>query len=144
MGVIVDDVFFCGDSVFAPEVWQRLILIYAVDIGEMIASIERLKRVGAKSFIASHVTPTDDIEELASINLAKIQMLIDDILHILSTPAETATVLWEICKRHGLAIRTIQQYYLCLDTLKAYLSYLLEEGLIAYEFDANRLMWKTI
>lgn len=141
MGVLVDDICFCGDSVFSPGAWRKLILVYAVDIGEMIKSIEILKKVPAKSFVPSHVEPMGDIEELANMNLAKIQALIDDILHITRIPAETTTILWEIGKKRGLAIHTLQQYYLCLDTLKAYLSYLLEEDLITYEFDANRLMW---
>jgi len=144
MGVIVDDVFFCGDSVFSLSAWNKLILIYMVNVGEMTKSIERLKRVAAKSFVPSHVTPTGDIIELADANLTKIQERVDDILHVLQVPAQTATVLWELCKKHGLAVTTLQQYYLCMDTLKAYLSFLLGEGLVTYDFDANRLMWRAV
>ncbi len=143
-GVIVDDVFFCGDSVFSPDAWNKLILIYMVNVGEMTKSIEKLSRVGAKSFVPSHVTPTGDITELADVNLTKIQDRVDDILHILQVPAQTAAILWEICKKHGLAVTTLQQYYLCMDTLKAYLSFLLGEGLVTYDFDAGRLMWRAV
>lgn len=143
IGVITDGTFFCSDSIFSAKAWERLVLVYAVDIGETIKSIERLKRTAAEAYVPSHAVPTGDIAELADLNLTRIQILVDDILRILSVPNDTATILWEICEKYNLKIRTLQQYYLCIDTLKAYLSYLKEQGLISYEFDANRLMWRS-
>ncbi|HEY3374592.1 MAG TPA: MBL fold metallo-hydrolase [Candidatus Aquicultor sp.] len=144
MGVIIDDVFFCGDSVFSQQAWERFVLVYAVDIGRMMKSIERLGTVGAKSFVPSHATPTGDISELATFNATRIQALTDDIAHILTVPAEATTVLQEICMRYGLAIRSLQQYYLSLNTVKAYLSYLYEQTVITYELDSSRLLWRTL
>jgi len=144
IGVFVDDVFFCGDSVFSKGAWQSLVLVYAVNIKETIQSIELLRKYGAKSFVPSHAAPTGDIEALAYYNLKSIQVLARGILDIVGTPAEVDTILWEINKKHGLAMKSLQQYYLCINTLKAYLTYLLEEELITFEFEANRLMWKSI
>ncbi|MCL6471763.1 MAG: MBL fold metallo-hydrolase [Firmicutes bacterium] len=144
IGVVVDGVFFCSDSVFSSRAWERLVLVYAMDIGETIKSIEKLKKVQAESFVPSHDVPTGDITELVDLNLAWVQSIIDSLLKIIRMPNDTATILREICDKYGLKIRNLQQYYLCLDTLKAYLSFLLEKGLATYEFAANRLIWRSV
>lgn len=144
IGIYVDNVCFCGDSLFSKGAWQSLVLVYAVNIKETIQSIELIRKYGARSFVPSHVAPTGDIEALSYYNLKSIQVLAKEILDIVKTPAEVDTILWEINKKHGLAMKSLQQYYLCINTLKAYLTYLLEEELVTYEFDANRLMWKSI
>ncbi|MDP2211343.1 MAG: MBL fold metallo-hydrolase [Candidatus Aquicultor sp.] len=144
MGVMTEGVFFCSDALFSLKAWQRLILIYTVNVGEMIKSIERVKKVPARTFIPSHAVPTADITDLADLNIARIQSLADDILHIVREPATVDTILWEVNDKYHVEVTSLQQYYLCLNTLKAYLSYLLEEDLINYKFDANRLLWRTV
>ena len=67
IGIMVDDVLFCADSLFSLDAWRKFLLVYAVNIGDMIDSIETVKKSGARSFIPSHAAPTGDIIELAEV-----------------------------------------------------------------------------
>jgi glyoxylase-like metal-dependent hydrolase (beta-lactamase superfamily II) len=147
VGVVADDVFFCGDSIFSKLAWERFVLIYLADIGNSIKSLERLSKVGAKSYIPAHIDPIGDPDEfigLVQFNLTRIQVLADEIVNILAVPAESSTVLQSICDNHNLKMKTIQQYYFSLDTVKAYLSYLYENEMITYKLDGGLLLWKAV
>jgi glyoxylase-like metal-dependent hydrolase (beta-lactamase superfamily II) len=146
MGVVVEDVFFCGDSVFSKPAWERFVIIYMADVGNTVKTLERLLKVGAKAYIPSHVAPIADDGEFADIvnyNIIRIQMIADEILHILKKPANAPSILDAICKAHNLHMKTIQQYYFSLDTIKAYLSYLYEQNLITYQLDCGMLYWQA-
>jgi glyoxylase-like metal-dependent hydrolase (beta-lactamase superfamily II) len=147
VGIVVDNVFFCGDSIFSKLAWERFVLVYLADVGSSIKSLERLPKIGAKSYIPAHVDPMGDADEFAALvefNLTRIQMLADEIVNILTVPCESATVLQSICDNHNLRMKTIQQYYFSLDTVKAYLSYLYENEMITYELDGGLLLWKAV
>lgn len=142
-GVLLNNALFCGDSVFSELAWDRLTLVYAADIGRMIKSIERLRVARATAFVPSHAEPTGDISELADLNLTRIQLLADDVLEILEAPGQISTVLAGICEKYGLTMKTLQQYYLSLDTVKAYITYLYEQDLLTYEIAGNKLFWRS-
>lgn len=84
-----------------------------------------------------------DITELADINAAAINAVRDRILEICSEPKAFEHLLASLFEGTGLKMNPVQ-HVLTGSTVKAYLSYLLENGKIGYEFVDNMMYWKTV
>lgn len=134
---------YVGDVVSSKESNEKYGIMYLWDVGESLKSLEYIKTLDAKNFIPAHAPVVSDITELADINTEAINTVMDRILEICSEPKAFDSLLASLFNGTEMKMNAVQ-HVLTGSTVKAYLSYLLENGKIGYEFVDNMMYWKTV
>lgn len=142
IGVLVDDVFFCGDSVFSSRVIEKYKIPVVQDVKNHLATLEKLKETSHRLYVPSHTSAKEEIGTLVDANMRNTQGIIADIKEIISDPKTTETVVSELCGKYGLDLNVVQQYYLIRMTVMAYLGYIYDEKISEIELRDNRLYWE--
>jgi glyoxylase-like metal-dependent hydrolase (beta-lactamase superfamily II) len=142
VGVLVDNVLFCADTVFSERVIDKYRVPVVQDVKSHLETLDRLGGMEHDLFIPAHTKPVDDIKGLVAKNVATIQGIIKDIKELLDEPMTTERVMSELCTGYGLDLTVVQQYYLIHMTVMAYLGYLYDEKQIDIEMEGNLLRWK--
>ena len=142
VGVLVDNVLFCADTVFSERVIDKYRIPVVQDVGSHLETLDKLKGMECIKFIPGHTKPVEDIRGLVAKNIATTRGIIDDIKALLDEPKTTERVMSELCTSYGLDLTVVQQYYLIHMTIMAYLGYLYDEKLIDIEIEGNLLQWK--
>jgi len=142
VGVLVDNVLFCADTVFSERVIDKYRIPVVQDVGSHLETLDRLNGMDHDLFVPAHTKPVEDIKGLVAKNVATTQGIIDDIKQLLDEPKTTERVMSELCTGYGLDLSVVQQYYLIHMTIMAYLGYLYDEKQIDIEMEGNLLRWK--
>lgn len=142
IGVLVDNVLFCADTVFSDRVIDKYRVPVVQDVGSHLETLDRLNSMEHDLFIPAHTKPVDDIKGLVAKNVATTQGIIKDIKQLLEEPMTTERLMSELCTGYGLDLTVVQQYYLIHMTIMSYLDYLYDEKQIDIEIVGNLLRWK--
>lgn len=142
VGVLVDNVLFCADTVFSDKVIDKYRIPVVQDVGSHLKTLDRLNGMEYDLFIPAHTKPVENIKGLVTKNMTTTQGIIKDIKALLNEPKTTERVMSELCTSYGLDLTVVQQYYLIHMTIMAYLGYLYDEKQIDIEMEGNLLMWK--
>lgn len=97
----------------------------------------------AKMFVPAHAPATDDITELADVNITKVHEIADKILSVCSEPICFENILQRLFSGYGLTMN-FEQYVLVGSTVRSYLSWLKDNGKLDVTFEDNILLWKQI
>ena len=138
-----DDVIFLADSLFSEETITKYHVFFIYDVAEYLNTLNMLKYLSAKVFIASHCNATDDISNLIKLNEEKVHEIADYIYSICKNPSTFEDILKSVFDNYNLVMNATQ-YVLLSSTVKSYLSYLNDLGKITYEFIDNKMYWKQI
>lgn len=139
IGVLAENTFFCADSVFPPEVLEKHRIIFLHNVHDALESLKKLSIIDCEYFLPSHgeLLKRDELEKLVSLNLESIEMVEKTILENLASPIELCEVVARVLNQHNLNIESYSDYHLFSSTIKAYLSYLQEKGLIEFKVKNN-------
>ena len=138
-----DDVYFLADSLFSKETIKKYHLFFIYDVREFLNTLEYLKTLKGNLYIPSHCEATTDISSLIEININKVNEIISKIYNICNKEKTFEEILKCIFDEYNL-IMNANQYVLVGSTIKSYLSYLLDENKICYEFKSNKMFWKQV
>ena len=138
-----DDVYFLADSLFSKETIKKYHLFFIYDVKEFLNTLEYLKTLKGNLYIPSHCEATTDISALIEININKVNEIISKIYNICNKEKTFEEILKCIFDEYNL-IMNANQYVLVGSTIKSYLSYLLDENKICYEFKSNKMFWKQV
>ena len=142
VGVLVDDVLFCADTVFSERVIDKYRIPVVQDVASHLETLDKLKGMKCSRFIPAHTKPMEDIRGLVEKNVTTTLGIIDDIKALIDEPKTTERVMSELCNSYGLDLTIVQQYYLIHMTTMAYLGYIYDEKQIDIEIEGNLLRWK--
>lgn len=142
VGVLVDNVLFCADTVFSERVIDKYRVPVVQDVKSHLETLERMNKMEHDLFIPAHTKPVEDIKELVAKNISTTQGIIDDIKGLLNESKTTEGLMAELCTGYGLDLTVVQQYYLIHMTIMAYLGYLYDEKQVDIEMEGNLLRWK--
>ncbi len=137
-----DDIYFLADSLFSIETISKYHLFFIYDVKEYLNTLEFLKTLKGKLYIPSHCEATNDINSLIDVNKNKIYEICEKICEICKKEKTFEEILKSIFDEYSLTINP-NQYVLIGSTVRSYLSYLLEENRLNYEFKENRMVWKN-
>ncbi len=141
VGIITpDNVFFTADSLFPENIITKYHLFYLLDIRAHLETIEKLKTIDAGVYIPSHGEPTSRVGPLCQANKEKIHEIMSKVQEACEKPASTEEVMERVCAVYGITLN-MTQYVLVSSTIRSYLTYLYEEGLIDCEFKGHRMEW---
>ncbi len=135
------DIVFLADCLSSEATLNKYQIGYLHDVEAYLDTLEKVCAMKAALFIPSHADPAEDIGPLARMNMEKVRDIFDTILQICSGPKDTDHILKELFDAYGLAMN-FEQYALIGSTLRSYLTYLKERGLLEAVFDGNMLQWK--
>lgn len=144
IGVVVDGVLFCGDSIFSKKVIDKHKLLFYTDIEKQKATLEFLAETNYDCYLPSHAKATTDIRELAKVNLDCINEIEGIIFKLLESAKSTEQLLQETLAYYQVKLKSLQQYHLMKTLIMAYLSSLYNNDRIELELRDNCLYWKSI
>lgn len=138
-----DNVYFLADSLFSEETITKYHLFYIYDVKEFLNTLDYLETLEGDVFIPSHCAETDNISSLIKINKSKVNEIIDMICNACKNGITFEQLLKYIFDKFNLVMNA-NQYVLVGSTIRSYLSYLLDENKLCYEFKNNEMLWKQI
>jgi len=142
IGVAIDDVLFCADTVFSMKVVEKYKLPFVQDVKRLKETLEKLGTSEYNYYVPSHARPLEDIKGLVGQNLKAINGIEERLLSILDVPMTTEQALCSLCDASDLIINGFQQYYLTHTLVTSYLGSLLEEGKIKPTIKDNLIYWE--
>lgn len=143
IGVKTDDgVWFLADSYLSKEYLKSYRFGYLYDVGGYMDTLEYIKGLDGKLFVPAHGIAETDITEIADMNRANIEGIIDIVKEICFDYISIDYILKEMYGRMGMR-STVSQHALLSSTTKCYLTYLQDRDELECKFVDNIMMWKT-
>ena len=136
-----DNVYFLADSLFSKETIEKYGVFFIYDVREFLNTLSYLETLKGKLYIPSHCEASSDISELIEINKSKIIEIADKIYNVCKREMTFEKILKYIFEEYSLTMNG-NQYVLIGSTIRSYLSYLVDEDKIYYEFKDNTMLWK--
>lgn len=137
-----DGVYFLADSLFSEATLAKYNIAFIYDIAEYLKTLDIVETLDGSLFIPSHAAAVSDIKPLVRANRDKVYEIIDQLGKICAKPVAFEEVLKILSDRYGLSL-DFNQYVLVGSTVRSYLSYMLDNGILSASFQENRLLWQT-
>jgi len=138
-----DDVIFIGDSLISVETLEKYHIAYLFDAKEYLNTLKMLENLKASCFVPSHAEASSDIKRLVKLNIDKAYEIIDKILDMLKEEKTQEEIIQKIILDYNLK-QSLNQYIIVKTTIKAYLSYLCDEGIIDFCFKDGKMYWLKV
>lgn len=136
-----DDVVFLADCLSSRFTLEKYGITFIYDVGEYLKTLEKVKSMSAKMFVPSHADATDDITELADLNIAKVNEIAEKILALCAEPSSFEAILQRLFEEYNLTM-TFEQNVLVGSTVRSYLSWLYDNDRLIADFEGNVLRWR--
>ena len=136
-----DGVLFAADAVVDENAWKKGGAPYLYRVGQALESLDRLEHLPAKLYIPSHAKPTEDISVLTRLNRERILATRDCLLALTAEPVPFDVLIGRFAGSHGLRLDLFRHAILG-STLRAYLSWMLDDGSVTTLSDGERLLWR--
>lgn len=138
-----DDVVFLADSLCSELTLKKYQISYIFNVGEYLQTLEELKNIKAKYFVASHVRVCENIDDLIELNINKVMEIGEVIVQLCGEGVRFEELLESVFEHYGLAMNQVQ-YILISSTIRSYLTWLKELGRVEIEFSEKSMLWKKI
>ena len=138
-----DNVYFLADSLFSEETITKYHLFFIYDVREFLNTLDYLKTLDGNMYVPSHCEATNDISSLIELNKNKVNEIMNKIYDTCKNEMTFEDILKYIFDEYNL-IMNANQYVLVGSTIKSYLSYLLDENKLCYEFKDNKMVWEQV
>ncbi len=140
-----DNVYFLADSLVSNVTVTKYHVFYLYDIKSHYETLEFLKNLNDEAkgavFIPSHCERMEDILELTEMNKAKVDEIKDLVLNLCETPTTLEKIVKSVFDHYELKMNH-SQHTLLTSTLRSFLSYLMQEGIVETYFEDNYLLYK--
>ena len=136
-----DNTVFIGDSAAGDSLLAKYPILYVLNVGQYLESLEKLKALKPGLFVLSHGQVTSDIGPVAQNNIDNIRNICDRIENICSEPKNMGEILKAVFDRYGMNMN-YRQYVLTLAIIRAFVSYLVDSGRIEGVVENNVMLWR--
>lgn len=138
-----DDVVFLADCLSSRATLEKYGITFIYDVAEYLRTLESVKTMTAKMFVPSHADATENIAELAQLNIDKVNEIADKILKICAEPTSFERILARLFIEYNLKM-TFEQNVLVGSTVRSYLAWLRDSERVEVLFEENILLWKKV
>ena len=135
-----DNIYFLGDSLFSEETINKYHIFYIYSVKEFLNTLDKLNNLDGDLYILSHCKPVSDLDSLIKVNRDKVLEISNKIYDLCFNKITLEDILQKIFTDYNINMNE-NQYFLIGSTIKAYLSYLYDEGKISYTFIDNKMYW---
>ena len=145
VGILCEDnnkkVLFASDGIFGRKNIGKYWIPFLYDVKEFKNSLDTISSLNADCCIPGHGEPTSQIEETVELNKIAIISNEQCILEALKYKEQTQEdILKYVADKNEINLH-IAQYMLIGCTIKAYLTFLYNEGKISYHIKENKMYW---
>ena len=137
-----DNTVFLADCVSSRATLEKYGVTFIYDVSDYLETLAHIETLKADIFVPSHADPCNDVCELADINRQKVYEIEQVIKTICDTPKTPDDIISEIFRRFNLTM-TIEQYVLVGSTVRSYLSWMKDRGVLDFTTDNCTLSWKV-
>lgn len=142
VGYVCERVFFCADTIFPKGIIEKYGLLYCFDADAQQKTLHSLMKPHPyKMIVPCHARPRQNISLVVEENLQHMDAVQEAVLGLLSTPKTAETLVAELGRQKGIPLKSIWQYHLHKNTIKAYLAALLKQGEVAVFLEKGTLVW---
>ena len=138
-----DDVVFLADCLSGKPTLDKYGITFIYDVAEYLNTLEKVKTMQAKMFVPSHADATENIAELAQLNIDKVHEVAEKIVGICAEPISFEQILKRLFEEYGLKM-TFEQHALVGSTVRSYLSWLYDTDRLTAEFEDNVMLWRKL
>lgn len=135
-----DNVYFLADSLFSEETIKKYHIFFIYDVRSFLNTLDYLKTLKGEMYIPSHCEATKDISSLIEVNRNKVNEIMNKIYKTCENEMTFEEILKCIFDEYNLTMNG-NQYVLVGSTIKSYLSYLVDENKLCYEFKDNKMLY---
>ena len=136
-----DRVWFVGDVVFGEAILDKYAVMYLYDVGAYLASLEAVLALEGDLFVPAHAAPVRDLAALVALNRNKTLEIAERLTTWCKPGAGFDDLLERLFTAYRLSLNA-NQHALVGSTLRSYLSWLVDTGVLVTDFTANRLVWR--
>ena len=145
VGILCEDnnkkVLFASDGIFGRKNIGKYWIPFLYDVKEFKNSLDTISSLNADFCIPGHGEPTSQIEETVELNKIAIISNEQCILEALKYKEQTQEdILKYVADKNEINLH-IAQYMLIGCTIKAYLTFLYNEGKLSYHIKENKMYW---
>jgi glyoxylase-like metal-dependent hydrolase (beta-lactamase superfamily II) len=146
IGLAVDRVCFAADGFFGTAILQKHGIPYAHDVGEQLASLDRLSARGDLFYLPGHgdIVARDALEEVLAANQAAIHRSTQLVREALAEPGELTALAQRVQRALGLSLAGIPQYAIFVSAVAAHLSYLEAQGQAQVVLEDGGMIWSSV
>lgn len=139
-----DEVYFLTDAFVGDEILKHHPIAYLYDVEKYLENLDNLEKLSGKYYIAAHDIPTNDIHPILAKNRNGVLEIIDTIISILNEDDCNFDQLLAKLFTHFELVMNFIQHYLVGCTIKSYLIYLRNQGMINTKVVENQLLWYAL
>lgn len=136
-----DGVWFTADCVIGAEALSKHRISFLYNVGQHLQALDRLAELDGALFIPAHDEPCADIKPLIEVNRAAVREVAADIREMCSEPLTIDDVIERALNKYRIRLY-LMQYLLVGETVRAYLSWLLDRGEVRTVYNGTRLLWE--
>lgn len=136
-----DNTVFLADCVSSAATLSKYGVTFIYDVAAYLETLTTIEMLKADIFVPSHAAPCRDIKELTEVNRQKvfeIEQVIKTICHV---PNTVDDIISEVFRTFGMSM-TIEQYVLVGSTVRSYLSWMKDRGVLDFSVDNTVPLWK--
>lgn len=138
-----DDVVYLADCLSSRQTLEKYAVTFIYDVEAYLSTLDMVSRMEARLFVPSHADACEDISVLARYNMDKVNEIAERICGFCREPKPCDEVIRCIFISYGLGIN-MQQYVLVGSTVRSYLSWLKDRGVLESVPEDGRILWKTL
>ena len=136
-----DGIVWLADSLSAVATLDKYGIGFIYDVGKYLDTLDRVKNLEANLFVPSHAEVCSDVRELCEYNEKKVREIAAKIAEHCEGGIGFEELLARLFCDYNLKM-TFEQHALVGSTVRSYLTYLTECGLVSAEISDNKLIWK--
>ena len=138
-----DGTAFIADCVSSPATLEKYKVSFIYAVEEYLSTLDKVEKLEAKIFVPAHAEVTNNMSELCKANRDCVNEIGSRLCNMCREKIGFEEILKRIFDGYGLSMN-FEQYVLVGSTVRSYLSWLSDKGMIKPIFENNRLLWIKI
>ncbi len=135
-----DGVYFVADAIGNKDTIYKEHILLIYDVDGYLNSLHKIEGLDGEIVVPSHSEVTRNILPLCKINEQKIEEIINVILNILDVQKTCEQIVKEVFDHYQIKI-SYNKFLLITSTIRSYLAYLFNKGIIETKFENNYLYY---
>lgn len=133
-----DGVWFTADTVISAGALEKHRISFIYNIAQHLESLDALGKISGRLFIPAHDEPCADIRQLVGVNRSALLEVAGDILKMCETPQTIDDLIAQALEKYHIRLY-LMQYLLVGQTVRSYVSWLLDNGRLKPVYEGTRL-----
>jgi len=136
-----DGIVFLADCLASRETLEKYRITFIYDVASYLATLEKVRQMQAQLFIPAHADAVQNIAPLAQYNTDMVHQTADMIVSLCAEPICFEQILQKLFTVYNLTMN-FEQYVLAGSTVRSYLAWLKNMGLVTVRFENCMMLWE--